>query len=328
MRSIRRGLGLICLLVLAVMLVSCGTEQKAAKKVKIGIVTNASSPFWTAMQVGMKRAADALGCEATCQLNPKGKVDDQRRLLEDYAAKGVKAISVSPVDPRAVGPVIDNLVEKQDCIVITMDSDAPQSKRVAYIGTDNYKAGQECGRQALKVCAPGTKVVAFVGYMSAMNAQQRLQGFKDATKGVLEVVDVVEDQTDKTKAQTNAQDVLQSRPEVRCLLGLWSYNAPAITNAVESAQKLGKVKIVCFDAEEETLNKLVDGKIDVTIVQKPYMFGYLSVMVLHDMVTLGVDETLATLPKGGIIDTGVTVVTPKNARAFREQLHKMGVKSS
>ena len=327
MHSVRRALGPICLLALAAMLMSCGTEQKAAKKVRIGIVTNASSPFWTAMQVGMRRAADRLGCEATCQLNPKGKVDDQRRLLEDYAAKGVKAISVSPVDPRAVGPVIDDLV-RRGCIVVTMDSDAPQSKRVAYIGTDNYKAGQECGRQALRVCAPGTKVVAFVGYMSAMNAQQRLQGFKDATKAVLEVVDVVEDQTDKAKAQTNAQDVLQSRPEVGCLLGLWSYNAPAIANAVESARKLGKVKIVCFDAEEETLNKLVDGKIDVTIVQKPYMFGYLSVMVLRDMATLGVKETLAALPKGGIIDTGVTVVTPKNARAFRQQLNKLGVKSS
>jgi ribose transport system substrate-binding protein len=81
------------------------------------------------------------------------------------------------------------------------------------------------------------------------------------------------DETDTSRAQRNAEDTLVKYPDVSCLVGLWNYNGPAILNAVRSAGKNGKVKIVCFDENEETLSGVAAGDIYGTVVQQPFEFG-------------------------------------------------------
>ncbi len=81
------------------------------------------------------------------------------------------------------------------------------------------------------------------------------------------------DETDLGRARRNAEDTLVKYPDVACLVGLWSYNGPAILNAVKSSGKVGAVKIVCFDEQDETLAGVADGSIYGTIVQQPYEFG-------------------------------------------------------
>ena len=313
----------------AKLLESLKTAPKPEKKVKIGIVTNAIAPFWMPMTIGMERAAGEFGCQASWAGPPNAQVVEQKRKLEEMVAKGVNGISVSPINADAVGPFIDEMAGK-GLLMITMDSDAPNSKRLLYIGTNNYNAGLEAGEQAAKILGEkGGKVIAFVGVLAAQNAQDRLRGFKDAAKEHnIEVLDVRQDQTDKEKARKNVEEVLQSHPDIDALLGLWSYNGPAIAKAVKEAGKLGKVRIVSFDAEPATLGHLKKGEIDVTIVQKPYLFGYLSVAVLYSMVSQGVDATLKLLPSNRIIDTGVEAVTPQNVEDYLAGLKALGIKSS
>lgn len=308
-----------------------GAKPAPGKTVRIGIITNAVAPFWKPREVGMNRAAERLGCEAHWYGPQGGDSMVQRQLIENAIAQRVDGISVSPTDPKAIQSVLRKAIDK-GILVITMDSDFPESGRLVYIGTNNIRAGEEAGRAAMKALPKGSKIIAFVGYMTSPNAQERLEGFERATKGWIEVIHVLQDQNDAGKAVTNAEDALQAHPEVDGMLGLWSYNGPAIATAVERAGKLGKVKIICFDAEPVTLTKLEEKKIDATIVQKPYLFGYLSVMTIYNMATCGVDETLAVMPKtpdgDTIVDTGVETVTPANVKAFRERLRKMGVASS
>ena len=75
------------------------------------------------------------------------------------------------------------------------------------------------------------------------------------------------------RAQKNAEDTLVKYPDVACLVGLWSYNGPAILNAVKDGSKAGKVKIVCFDEEADVLAGISQGVIYGTVVQQPYEFG-------------------------------------------------------
>jgi len=300
----------------------------ATGQIRVGIVTNAVSAFWNPMTKGMEAAAEKLGVDAKWEGPQDGQVATQRRLIENFAAQKVDAICISPITEEAIKPVIDDLVAK-GIVVILFDSDVAGSKRAAYIGTNNFKAGQELGMEALKVVGKKpTKAVAFVGTMTASNAKERLNGFKDATKGIIEVVDVREDQTDKNRARKNVEEVLASKPDVTLLVGLWSYNAPAIAQAVQAASKADKVKIVSFDAEPATLEHLAKGEIEATVVQKPFFFGYLAVQLMRDMVEAGVEETQMMLPPGGVIDTGVTVVTPKTVEEFKKYLTSIGVESS
>lgn len=307
------------------------TTGQPRKKVRIAIITNGLSPFWDPMAVGMKRAAEKYGCEASWAGPQTSQIPEQRRLVEEALSRGVDGIAISAIEAGAMTPVINNAVES-GVLVITIDSDAPKSKRLVYIGTNNYNAGLEAGKVALKLLPQGGNVVGFVGNRSAQNARERIQGFVEATKGHrIQLLDVREDNIDPVKAQKNVEDVLQAMGgKVDLLLGIYSYNGPAIARAVKAAGLQGRVKILCFDAEPATLDALEKGEIDATIVQKPYEFGYRAVELLYRMKTLGIERALreSKVPPSRIVDTGVEVVTPQNIKAFRKRLAELGVKSS
>ncbi|HOE10980.1 MAG TPA: sugar-binding protein [bacterium] len=304
------------------------TAGPNAKKIHIGIVTNSVSPFWDPMTRGLEIAKEKLGVEATWQGPPRAQVSEQRRIIEDMAAQGVDGIAISPINAEALTPVIDDLVNN-GIIVLTMDSDAPNSKRMAYIGTNNVQAGYVAGQEAVKRLPNGGEVIAFVGTLSAMNASERLEGFKKAIEGHnITLLDVKQDQTDKNKARRNVEDAILAYPDVDAFLGLWSYNPPAITAAVKAAGKLGSIQVFGFDAEPQTLAHLENKEIQYTIVQKPYLFGYLSVELITMMKWMGVEETLTLLPKDRIVDTGVEVITPDSVAGFKARLEALGIRSS
>jgi ribose transport system substrate-binding protein len=99
----------------------------------------------------------------------------------------------------------------------------------------------------------GGKAVAFVGIRSAQNAQERVNGFKDGAGAQIQVVDVMEDSGDVNKARRNVAAALQNHPDLKMLVGIWSYNAPAIVDEVKAAGKRSSLKLVTFDAEPNTL---------------------------------------------------------------------------
>ncbi len=307
------------------------------KKVSIVLITNGNSPFWDPMEVGMKKAAADLGCEAISRRPTTDSPALQRQIIEEYQAQKVDGIGISVIESDTIGPLIDELMSS-GIKVITFDSDAANSKRIAYIGTNNFEAGKAAGEAAKKLLPEGGKVFGFVGNQNAPNARERIAGFKEAIKGTnIVLVDVFDDNKDPAKARANVENVLQAHKDVKMLLGLFSYDGPQIAAAVKEAGMLGKVKILCFDAEPETINHLKRGEIDATVVQKPYEFGYRSVQLLYKIITLGdVDKALQEFEAesgykvgpGNVIDTGVEIITPQNINEYLKRLEELGIKSS
>jgi ribose transport system substrate-binding protein len=280
------------------------------------------------------KAKQAQGGLPPCEASWKGPqqsggVQEQRRLIEEFRAAGVDGLCISPLESEPLTPVIDELVDS-GMVVLCMDSDASKSKRLAYIGTNNYEAGKIAGEAAGQVFgSTGAKLIGFVGDRGAENAKERIQGFEEAAKAYkIELADVREDDADPAKARRNAEDVINALKDVNGFLGIWSYDAPAITQAVIAAKKQDRIKVVSFDAEPQTLVHLQKGEVEATVVQKPYLFGYLSVQLIYAMKVLGVDQVKPLLPEKGVIDTGVTVVTPENVAEFMKYLDSLGVKSS
>src|SRR6188768_1612889 len=150
-----------------------------------------------------------------------------------------------------------------------------QSARTCYIGTDNVAAGREAGRLVREAIPEGGSIMLFVGKLDARNAQERIQGIREALAGSnIRILDVRTDDADTVRAKSNAADTLVRFPDIKGLVGLWSYNGPAIRNAVQQAGKTGQVRIVAFDEDDETLAGVKDGAIHATVVQQPYEFGY------------------------------------------------------
>jgi ribose transport system substrate-binding protein len=324
-RSSKLGLApfaLAAVLVIAVASAGCNRGEIAtAKVVKLAFVTNNSSEFWKIAAAGVHKYEQESKIQVDIKMPSNGTTEEQNQILENLASQGYEAIAVSVIAPNDQVPVLNRVAEKTK--LITFDSDAPKSNRLLYIGTNNYEAGKALGNEIVKLLPSGGKMAVFVGTLSADNAAQRLKGIQDAIAGHgIEIVDRREDNTDRAKARSNVEDIINAHGDLNLVAGLWSYNGPAIAAAVEALGKKGKILPAVFDEEEGTLKGIADDTIQCTVVQKPFQFGYLSSKWMHDLATRG-EAAKASLPPSQIIDTGVEVINKANVAAFRQQLAEM-----
>ena len=261
-------------------------QVPAGTTLKFAFITNNSSEFWKIAQKGVEKANAELGVQAEMKLPETGKPEQQKKIIEDLISQGYHGFAISLISPADQTRDIDKATAKLN--VITHDSDGPQSKRLAYIGTNNYEAGKVLGNELKNLLPNGGKVAAFVGTLAADNASQRLKGVKDALVGSkVEVALTKEDNKDMTKARTNVEDVINANPDVVGFIGLWSYNTPSIVAAVKASGKAAQLTVAGFDEEEGTLQGIEEGVVKATVVQKPFEFGYRSVKLLHELATKG-----------------------------------------
>jgi ribose transport system substrate-binding protein len=301
-----------------------------AKSRKIAFVTNGVASFWTIAAAGVKAAAQDLKVDAET-LMPTG-ITDQKRIIEDLLTRGVGGIAVSPIDPTNQTELL-NIAAKR-VKLITHDSDAPQSDRLAYIGMDNYKAGRMCGELVREAMPNGGTVMIFIGRLEQDNSKRRRQGTIDAILGrpedssrydspseVIEgngykILGTLTDQFDRAKGKANAEDALAKYPDLGCMVGLFAYNPPLILEALSQANKLGKVKVVAFDEDDATLTGIGDGSVHGTVVQSPYLYGYKSVELLNALL----EGKQNALPPNGFIDVPALQIRKNNVTEFWNDL--------
>ena len=290
--SIRLISVFVCTLLLTILLTSCqpgnsGTNTAtggAGTKHKLAFVTNNASDFWIIARKGTEKAAKEIpGIEVEFRIPSDGTAAEQQRVIDDLLAKRIEGIAISPVDPANQTPMLNRAASQ--ALIVTQDSDAPNSNRVCYIGTDNVEAGRQAGQLVKEALPNGGKIMVFVGVLDAENARQRYQGLKEALAGSnVSIIDVRTDNTDRVRAKSNASDTLVNNPDIAGMVGLWSYNGPAILAAVREANKTDKVKIIAFDEEDETLNGIKNGAIYATVVQQPFEFGFRSMELMSKIL--------------------------------------------
>ena len=288
-KSTRLISAFVCTLLLSFVLSGCqraGTPTNvnggntAGGKHKLAFVTNNASDFWVIARKGTEKAAkENPNIEVQFTIPADGTAAEQQRLVDDLLARGIHGIAISPVDPANQTQMLNRVASQT--LVVTQDSDAPNSNRACYVGTDNVAAGRQAGELLKEALPNGGKIMVFVGVLDAENARQRYQGLKEALAGSnISIIDVRTDNTDRVRAKANAADTLVNNPDIAGMVGLWSYNGPAILSAVKEANKVDKVKIVAFDEEDPTLSGIKEGAIYATVVQQPFEFGYKSMTLM------------------------------------------------
>jgi ribose transport system substrate-binding protein len=299
---------------------SSASSSGSGEKTKIAFVTNNSSDYWTIARKGVEKAEKELPDYDVQFIMPgDGKAATQKSEVEDQLANGCKAIAISPIDPKNQTDWLNSVAGK--AVLLTQDSDATDSKRVCYIGTDNHAAGLMAGGLIKDALGPaGGKIMLFVGQRDAQNAHDREQGIRDALKGTnITIVDVRTDDADHGRAKSNAADALVSNPDLAAEVGLWSYNGPAILSAVTEAGKVGKVKIVCFDEEKDTLAGIASGAIYATVVQQPYEFGYEATKMMASLVK----GDKSRVPANGTNYIPTQAITKANVADYQAKMEKL-----
>jgi ribose transport system substrate-binding protein len=285
-------------------------------KYRFAFVTNNSAGFWNIAKKGVEKAEADLGIHAEVMRPLKGELAEQQRFLEDVMVRDFKGMAVSPVNPDSMTPLLDRVAAKMP--VICHDSDAPKSKRISYVGTNNTEAGRAAGQAALKALGDKRKgkVALFVGRIDMQNAIERRAGVEEVLKPTgLEILPVFLDGTDRAKAKKNVEDALARYPDLVLTIGLWSYNGPSLAGAIRASSRKDKPAIVAFDEDEETLKAVEDGLIYATIVQKPFEFGYQSMKLLKDVVD-GKQVPASVNP-------GIDTISKENLTAFWTKLKEL-----
>ena len=301
-------------------LAGCGgsTGTPESQQVKLAFVTNTPADFWTLARKGTEAADKELdNVEVEFQI-ADGTAADQRRIVDDLLTKGVTGIAISPVDPANQTEMLNDIAAK--AVVITQDSDAPNSDRMAYIGTDNLAAGVLAGELIKEALPNGGKIMIFVGKIDAQNAKERYEGIRKAIAGTkIQILEVKTDDADQVRAKANAADTIVKHPDVAAMVGLWGYNGPAIVSALKEAKKLGQIQVVCFDDDPQTISGIMDGSIHGTVVQQPYEFGYQAIKLMSSI--LAGDKSGIPANKLRIIPT--LAVTKANVNNYSDRINKL-----
>jgi ribose transport system substrate-binding protein len=321
--------------------VTAGTQpatRSDSRKPRVAYVTNGIDSFWVIAEAGAKAGGPKYNADVEVHMPAQG-VGDQKRIVEDLMTRGVDGIAISPIDAENETALINQACERTK--VITQDSDAPKSNRLMFIGVDNYLAGRMCGALVKEALPQGGKVAIFVGRLEQDNARLRRQGVIDEVMGrsldrnrydepgkeikdgggKYTIVATLTDQFDRARAKANCEDMLSREPDLACVVGLFAYNTPMCLEALRSQGKVGKVKVVAFDEQAETLQAIKDGTCQGTVVQNPYMYGMESVRLLAALAK----GDNSVIPAGKFIEVPARQIRKDNVDAFWDDLkQKMG----
>ncbi|PYT16267.1 MAG: sugar ABC transporter substrate-binding protein [Acidobacteria bacterium] len=315
-----RLLHLLAPCALAILIVGCGGSPHSVDERFFLIATNIQLPYWQAAGAGLSRAATQMQIKADFvgpdTYDPKAQQEAFRKALTQKPT----GILISPADPDLMKADIDQAIA-QGIPVITIDSDAPASKRLLFIGTNNYKAGQIGGEVLAKRLGKGNVIV--FGMPKQANLRERLHGYQDtlAAYPPIKIVEVVDIQGDPRVAFDKAMEIMDKRAaKVDAFACLEAIACPEVAEVLD--RKKAEKVVVAMDAEPRTLEWIQKGRISATIGQKPYTMAYYGLRMLddlhhHKITPLDANwEQDSFSPIPTFVDTGTTLIDKSNVEAF------------
>ncbi len=290
------------------------TRQKmGGRAFTIAVVPKLIHPYFEIARKGAAAEASRLGVNLIWQSPLTSDPAYQAQIIEDLLTKRVDAIAVAPVDDKVLLPFLAR-AKKEGIPVLTWDVDSSnKSDRIAYVGTDNYKAGKMAGAKAKLLMAgkpPNLEYAVMTGSLGALNLNQRMagfeDGFRDGTKYVRVALEASDDNADTALEQAEA--ILKAHPNLSLIFCSTGTGTPQAAKAVKEAGLEGQVIVVGFDALDDTIQAVRDGSVKFIVAQRPYLMGQLAVRYL--------DDYLHGRPVPDNTDTGATVVTQKNVDSY------------
>ena len=304
---------------------------KDLSKLDEAMVVNVAVDYWNAGKVGFTKGLSDLGIKGTFQAPANGRLDQQLSIIQTLRGQGITGFTVSAIDPTAIKAPIAS-ANAAGIPVVAIDSPLPaEDGSAVYLGSLNEQLGEKAGAAMKTELGNKGEVVILTGSLTASNSLERIAGFKKALEGSnIKITQTLNDGTDASKALSNASTSFQTDPNVTGLYGVYSYDGPAAGQAVTSAGKAGKIKVIASDSDPQTLKFIQSGAVQATVLQQPYQQGYTGAYLLAAFKVLGKDATMALVKPyletdGTTLSTGAGVVTQGNISDYQAMLTKLGI---
>jgi ribose transport system substrate-binding protein len=306
-------------------LAGCGSSPHATTEKYYLVATNIRIPYWQSVNAGLMRASVQMGVKAEMVGPDTFDAKAEHEAFQRALAEKIKPVGilVSVADPSVMQPDIDAAIG-QGVPVITVDSDAPGSKRLTFVGTDNYKAGQLGAQLAIKQLQGKGSVVVLTMPEQA-NLKDRLRGYHDSFEAHpgIKIVDTIDIKGDARIAFDHTQEMVDKKTidKIDGFICLEAIACPEVADVLDR-NKIGKKVIVAMDADQRTLDWIKKDRIAGTVAQKPFSMGFVGVQTLdmmHHYPPNPLDKPWAQDPQSPVamfVDTGEVLVDKSNVDAF------------
>ena len=272
-------------------------------------------PVFGYAKIGAERTARELG-NVTIEWRAPATADQlaQKEILESFITQRVDGIAISTLNGDFLTDTINRAVDL-GIPVVTWDSDAPKSKRMAFYGVDDYASGKIMGEQAIKLLN-GKGKVAFITSMGATNLQRRLEGAREALKAApgIEVVEAYDIKEDAVRCAEIIATGTRRYPDLGAWLSVGGW--PVFTRNALAGVDPSKTKVISFDTVESAIDLLREGKVQVLLGQKYFGWGSEPVKILHGIKN-------GKNPSNAIVDSGVDIVTKDNVDAYVAEFKRL-----
>ena len=306
-------------------LAGCGGSGHTSTEKYWLVATNIKIPYWQSVNAGLMHAAQQIGVKAEMvgpdSFDPKAEHEAFQRVLAEKIKPA--GIMVSAADPAVMQPDIDAAIG-QNIPVITVDSDAPASKRLTFIGTDNYTAGLMGAQLAVKQLQGKGNVVIFTMPEQA-NLKDRLHGYDDGFESHfgIKIVETIDIKGDPRIAFDHTQELVDKKiiDKIDGFICLEAIACPEVADVLDR-NKIGSKVIVAMDTDQRTLDWIKKDRIAGTIAQKPFTMGFVGVPALdtlHHYPPKPLDKLWAQDPLSPVatfIGTGEMLVDKSNVDNF------------
>ncbi|MBI1792113.1 MAG: substrate-binding domain-containing protein, partial [Acidobacteria bacterium] len=279
-------------------------------------------PYWQAARAGLMRAAAQLQVRADFAgpntYDPKAQQQEFQRVVRLKPS----GILISPADPALMKADIDAAIDA-GIPVITIDSDSPESKRLAFVGTNNYQAGLMGGKLAATQLK-GKGSVAVYGMPEQTNLNERLKGYQEAFSAhpQIKIVEVINVKGDPRIAFDSTGALLDKlKDKVDAFVCLEATAGKEVAEVLSRRQIKGRV-LVAMDTDQGTLEWIQKGVIAATIGQKPFTMAFYGLKMLDDLLhhklnPLGkrwAQDSFSPIPT--FVDTGATLIDKGSVGEF------------
>lgn len=265
----------------AALLVAVSSAASAAGE-KIGLVVSTqNNPFFVTLKEGAVQKANELGYELIV-LDSQNDPSKELGNVEDLLVKGVDVLLINPTDSDAVASSV-KAANRSKIPVVTLDRAANGGKVVSHVASDNVLGGEVAGNYIVEKLGGKGKVVELEGIPGTTAARDRGEGFNKAITGKLEVVAKQSADFDRTKGLTVMENILQAQPEINAV---FAHNDEMALGALKAIEASGRKNIVVvgFDATDDAVAAVKDGKLSATVAQKPAEIGAIGVEVADKII--------------------------------------------
>lgn len=244
-----------------------------------------SNPYWQDIKKGAEEAAKDKNIIVEFQGPDYASVEESIRLIKMAYASNVSGIITYVQDSNSYSAIINKIID-DNIPLITIDSDAEESKRLAYIGTDNVKAGEVGAKEMIRQVGDTGDIGIILGGVDVKNQIERVKGFTSYIENYsnLKITNTESSDSYLLQAELATKKILTDNVSIKALFCTSAQDGIGAAKAIKSMNLVGKVKIVCFDALQETLDLIEEGAISSTIAQNPYVMGEEAVNTIVNII--------------------------------------------